>query len=66
MRLLNTRTFELEEFIGDLVPQYVILSHTWETQEVSFHDMGSGDATIKAGYAKIEGCCGQARQDGYL
>lgn len=66
MRLLNTCTFGLEEFIGDSVSQYVILSHIWESQEVSFEDMGSGDATIKAGYAKIEGCCGQARADGYL
>jgi hypothetical protein len=65
MRLLNTHTRELEEFIGDSVPEYVILSHTWELEEVSFQDIQSGIGENKASYQKIEGCCRQACEDGF-
>jgi hypothetical protein len=65
MRLLNTRTLELDEFIGDSIPEYVILSHTWESEEVSYQEMQAGVGKSKAGYAKIERCCQQARADGY-
>jgi len=37
MRLINTGTFELEEFMG-AVPKYAILSHTWGEGEVSYQD----------------------------
>jgi hypothetical protein len=65
MRLLDTHTLELKEFVGDSIPDYVILSHTWESEEVSFQDLQSGLGETKAGYAKVEGCCRQARRDGY-
>ena len=39
MRLINARTFELEAFSGNTIPHHAILSHTWETDEVSFRDM---------------------------
>lgn len=66
MWLLNTSTFELKEFIGDAIPGYAILSHTWGEEEVSFRDMRKDhDGTKKkAGYAKVEGSCAQARMDG--
>lgn len=67
MRLLHTQTFELREFLGDSIPEYVILSHTWEKEEVTFQDMmstGSG-AQEKLGWGKIQFCCRQAVQDGF-
>jgi hypothetical protein len=39
MRLLDTETWEMRYFIADdEVPAYVILSHKWEKEEVSFYD----------------------------
>lgn len=29
MYLVNVETYKLEEFIGDTIPPYAILSHTW-------------------------------------
>ena len=39
MRLLHTESFELQEFEGSKIPPYAILSHTWETEEVTYRDM---------------------------
>ncbi|KAJ5740376.1 hypothetical protein N7493_000248 [Penicillium malachiteum] len=39
MRLINTKTLELEEFMDSQMPNYAILSHTWSTNEVSFQEM---------------------------
>jgi hypothetical protein len=64
MRLLDTSSLELKEFWDNEIPLYAILSHTWETEEVSFQDMQSGRATSKAGYAKISSSCKQATLDG--
>ncbi|KAK4223149.1 heterokaryon incompatibility protein-domain-containing protein [Podospora fimiseda] len=67
MRLLRTDTLELVEFQGR-VPPYVILSHTWGPEEVSFQDLSllpKSALKKKAGYGKIEGCCTRAVQDGY-
>jgi hypothetical protein len=30
MRLLDTSTLTLHEFLGDTIPNYAILSHRWE------------------------------------
>ncbi|KAF2111297.1 hypothetical protein BDV96DRAFT_635013 [Lophiotrema nucula] len=38
MRLLNTRTLRLTEFIDDERPPYAILSHTWGKAGVSFQE----------------------------
>ncbi|KAF1829424.1 HET-domain-containing protein [Decorospora gaudefroyi] len=51
MRLLNVHTRQLEEFFGEGIPLYAILSHTWGAEE-------------KQGYAKIDGCCRQAARHG--
>ncbi|KAE9364765.1 HET-domain-containing protein, partial [Stipitochalara longipes BDJ] len=68
MRLINTRTGLLEDFIGDNIPVYAILSHTWEEDEISFqefqrftdpdfaHDPKTILGRAKAGYIKIQGC----------
>ena len=33
MRLINTKTQSFEEFLGEDIPAYAILSHTWEPKE---------------------------------
>lgn len=64
MRLLNSKTLEIEEFYGDDTPKYAILSHRWLDGEVSLKDMDNGAAKAKAGYNKIKLCCEQAAKDG--
>jgi hypothetical protein len=64
MRLLNTSTLELCEFQGR-IPDYAILSHTWETEEVLYNDIYRPEKKQMAGYKKIERCCSQAAYDGY-
>jgi hypothetical protein len=65
MRLLKSTTLQFEEFLGTELPAYVILSHTWGPEEVSFQDMQESRASGKAGFSKIEGCCARAVRDGY-
>lgn len=64
MRLLNSKTLELEEFPENEIPKYAILSHTWGKDEISFQDMRAGSAGKQAGYAKIKFSCAQALDDG--
>ncbi|KAJ4366475.1 hypothetical protein N0V83_008111 [Neocucurbitaria cava] len=66
MRLLNVKTRRLEEFHGDTIPSYAILSHTWGEEEVTFQDMTSEDHKQKHGYRKIEGCCQAAAEQRIL
>jgi len=67
MRLLNTRTFELQSFVRP--PPYAILSHTWGDDEVLFEDVQRGSTAIlnngKRGLAKVVGSCAVARDDGW-
>ncbi|PMD49977.1 uncharacterized protein K444DRAFT_712134 [Hyaloscypha bicolor E] len=44
---------------------YAILSHTWGAKEVSFKDIQPENRAKKKGFVKIQGCCNQARLDGY-
>jgi len=39
MRLINTSTWELKEYIGGSNGGYAILSHTWGKEEITFQDM---------------------------
>ncbi|KAB8275436.1 hypothetical protein BDV30DRAFT_236803 [Aspergillus minisclerotigenes] len=67
MRLIRTKPpLELQEFTENELPQYAILSHRWESEEVTFQEMIRGDETIKtkAGYKKIKRFCARAHQDG--
>ena len=66
MRLLNTTTLRLEEFIDDIAPPYAILSHTWEQDEVTFDDITHERPGYKskAGYAKIAKTCQEAKRYG--
>src|SRR5436190_21736523 len=67
MRLINTKTLEMEEFY-DKIPPYVILSHTWgpDSDELTFRNVEEGKIDKPGiGSIKLQGCCRQARQDGY-
>ncbi|KAF4637556.1 hypothetical protein G7Y89_g525 [Cudoniella acicularis] len=64
MRLLHTTSLQLEEFF-DQIPEYVILSHRWEEEEVIFKDMDDGGFKHRKGYGKLQGTCAQAARDGY-
>ncbi|OGM47056.1 hypothetical protein ABOM_003653 [Aspergillus bombycis] len=55
MRLLNTRTLQLTEFV-DFIPPYAILSHTWSPKEVSFQEIHAAEARHKQ-YAWVDTCC---------
>ncbi|RMJ08439.1 hypothetical protein BHE90_005284 [Fusarium euwallaceae] len=66
MRLINTATLALVEFFGDQVPEYIILSHTWQEEEVTFRDWADQAlASRKKGYHKIVDTCELARKQGY-
>jgi hypothetical protein len=67
MWLLNTSTLELCSFADGKIPYYIILSHTWGSEEVSFQDIQSPDAGIinKAGYGKVQKCCAEAAANGF-
>ncbi|KAH6714006.1 NACHT domain-containing protein [Leptodontidium sp. MPI-SDFR-AT-0119] len=66
MRLLHYNgdgDFSLAEFFKSAIPEYAILSHTWEGEEVTFEDLQNGTGTKKAGYEKIRFCAEQAKRD---
>ena len=52
--------------VGDNVPPYAILSHTWgpDAEEVTFTDLANRTGKDKEGYRKIWFCAKQARYDG--
>jgi len=66
MRLINVENMVLEEFFGDHIPSYAILSHTWgqNHEEVHFGEIGTTSAHQKPGYQKIRYLCQQAATDG--
>lgn len=66
MRLINVITREFEEFIGDAIPPYAILSHTWGDQEVSYAEYmyKHEKYRTKDGSVKIDYACRQAMKDG--
>lgn len=69
MWLLSTNpdgSFSLTNFIGDAIPSYATLSHTWaaDNQELTFQDLKNGLGFGKDGYGKIQFCSEQAERDG--
>lgn len=74
MRLLYTtsdgRLDCTDDLIGDEIPAYAILSHTWDGQEVVFKDLKNNndikdvDTKLKGGYQKLFFCAQQAKRDG--
>jgi hypothetical protein len=66
MRLLSTKTLELERFADQAVPPYAILSHTHGEGEVTINDIGSEPTEKNAkGWEKVLGCVNKARQEGF-
>lgn len=77
MYLLNTRTKRLSSFFDEQRPTYAILSHTWGAEEVTYQDLhdfhqcasvreeSSSPLSSRAGWRKIQACCGQASIDGF-
>ena len=45
-----------EDFVGDNIPKYAILSHTWgaDKEEVTFQDLMNRIGGSKSGYKKID------------
>jgi hypothetical protein len=64
MRLINTSTLLLEEFIGRAIPRYAILSHTWEDDEVTFKGYSDGTHRNKKGFQKITNTCAIVARSG--
>ncbi len=64
MWLINAKILKLEYFVGNDIPPYAILSHTWDGGEVSFAEMNAPSHEVKAkeGYSKILQTCRLARQ----
>ncbi|KAI1389579.1 HET-domain-containing protein [Hypoxylon trugodes] len=65
MRLLQVHTRKLEEFNGNAIPPYAILSHTWGKHEVTFRDVSKSYYKNRKFCMKLEGCCRQAAKDGF-
>ncbi|KAH7070394.1 heterokaryon incompatibility protein-domain-containing protein [Paraphoma chrysanthemicola] len=63
MRLIDTSTGILKEFIGSNVPTYAILSHTWEDDEITYKDYIKGRNQLRKGYEKITQTCRLAREN---
>lgn len=67
MRLLKCTEKTVVEFVGDSIPRYAILSHTWEDKddEVVFSDLENGsEYHSKKCWPKVESSCEQALRDG--
>lgn len=64
MRLINVHTRLFEDFASNWVPDYAILSHTWEQEEVTYSHYISGNYQSMRGYGKIDMTCRIAAQDG--
>jgi hypothetical protein len=68
MRLLDTATLTLDTFVGDIIPTYAILSHTWGEDEVLFEDIQDASTTQwkkKIGAPKIIKSAAKASKYGF-
>ncbi|KAJ0154261.1 Vegetative incompatibility protein HET-E-1 [Colletotrichum tanaceti] len=68
MKLLNCSTLGIEEFFGSSIPEsYVVLSHRWESDEVTYQDVMNSARTLgqRSGWAKIRETCRIARERGH-
>ena len=67
MHLLHAETLRLEEYFGENVPPYTILSHRWGDQEVSLRDITRDleGSKQKHGFQKIKLCAAQTLLDGF-
>jgi hypothetical protein len=71
MRLLKCENGKLsltKDLLGDHIPAYAILSHTWgpDSEEVTYQDLVNGTGKDKGGYSKLHFCADQAQRDGLV
>lgn len=68
MRLLNATTHRLEDFSNRTVPEYAILSHTWDGDEFTYQDLFLTNGRRRKGWTKIEETCRLALKEniGYV
>lgn len=67
MRLLHrdaAGVIRLTEHLSPDIPPYAILSHRWDTEEVTFQELYNGTGLNKRGYGKVRFCGEQAWRDG--
>jgi hypothetical protein len=64
-RLSDRDDFILGEYVGNSIPPYAILSHTWgmDNDEVTFKDVMKRRGKDKPGYRKLKFCSEQAAKD---
>jgi hypothetical protein len=64
-RLPASDDYILEEYVGNSIPPYAILSHTWglDNDEVTFKDVMKSQGKDKPGYRKLKFCSEQAAKD---
>ncbi|GAB1739822.1 hypothetical protein NU219Hw_g4757t1 [Hortaea werneckii] len=66
MRLINTETLEMHEFLPAYISQYAVLLHRWQEEEVSFKQYSKrhkcSEIQQLKGFAKIEQFCRIARE----
>ena len=65
MRLINTSSLQLSHVIDPTQKVYLILSHTWGSEEVTLQELDQPTAWKKAGFEKIKKTCSLARQKGF-
>jgi hypothetical protein len=70
MRLLKIEIggdFSLVECVGNDIPRYAVLSHTWgeNDEEYTFEDWNNDTGKTKAGYYKIRSCGQRALNNGF-
>ncbi|KAL5378399.1 hypothetical protein DPSP01_009158 [Paraphaeosphaeria sporulosa] len=67
VRLEDDGEFSLVRVLGNSVPAYAILSHTWgtkEEEEVTYQDLQQAKGKEKKGYCKLTFCGEQAAKNG--
>ncbi|KAI7232820.1 hypothetical protein KC330_g5700 [Hortaea werneckii] len=66
MRLIDTETLEMHEFLPAYIPPYAILSHRWQEEDVSFKQYTKRhkypEVQQLKGFPKIEQFCRIARE----
>ena len=65
MRLLNTSTLQFHEYFEPIIPDYAILSHRWEAEELTYQEVLHHQNVHKAGWNKVKQCCSFAASRGF-
>ncbi|KAK5039839.1 hypothetical protein LTS07_000334 [Exophiala sideris] len=65
IRLIDTGCLSLQTFEGREVPEYAILSHRWEADEISLQELQGNLNQHKAGWQKLRQFCQYAESKGH-